>query len=147
MIPECSKWQIWIGKEIEGTTALGEETLFIRVLDISASDAKKNPNLRDMLTKKGRIKRVWFCAEYHNWPLLREITKFFTTTCLEVTPASLGCIPKDVVDTCIVYFKLNVRLKVGDHICVGPPYQDEAFQIGQGQKVTPEQYAQDIKIV
>jgi hypothetical protein len=146
MRPECASWEMWIGREIEGTSDLGEETLFIRKLDISRNEFKENLELPKVLNRNGRIQRVWFCKEIMNWPLIREIIKHFKTSCLEATLGRVPAIPLDLLAQCTIYVKVDVRLKKGDHICIGPSYEDESFCIGTGNKVTPEQYAQDIRI-
>jgi hypothetical protein len=146
--PECASWNIWRGAEVEGTTAVGEETLFIRSLDanVRPEDFENGTELVKAMTRNGRIKRVWFCKEFSNWPMIRAISKHFKTSCLEVTPKQYDNLPRDLKAEFTIYLKINFPLKEGDFVCVGPPFMDESFQIGTGKKVKPEDYASDIKI-
>jgi hypothetical protein len=147
MQPECSQWALWTGKEIEGDKDLGTETLFIRKLDTTAEDFRKaGQTLVDSMTRKGAIKRVWFTKEFKNWALLREIAKHFQTVCLEVSYKEYDHLPQDFKARFTLYVKFPVMMKAGDFICVGPAFQDEAFRIGTGNKVSPEAYVHDKKI-
>ncbi len=144
MNPPCSKWEIWRGEEIEGTASLGESTLFIRKLDASPDDIPEK--LIATMTKDGKVRRVWFCKEFTNWPLLRFLAKHFDKVCLEASTRTYDNVPRDIKMEYTIYFKLNFPLKNGDFICVGPAFSDEAFEIGKGAKVNPEQYLKDTKI-
>ena len=145
--PECAEWSIWIGKEIEGQSDIGVETLFIRRLNSTAEEFEKlKDDLGPKLTRRGTIKRVWFCKEFQNWPLLRVIAKHFKTVCLEVTPKGYDNLPREFKTDFIIYLKVPFMLKKGDHVCVGAAFQDESFQIGKGNRVSPEQYANDVRV-
>jgi hypothetical protein len=147
MIPECAKWEIWRGAEIEGVSGLGDETLFIRKFDTTPeSFAAGGQALIDKMTHKGMCRRVWFCKEFTNWGLLRVIARHFKTVCIEATPKTYDNLPRDFKANFTIYLKLNFLLKEGDHVCVGASFQDEAFCVGTGAKVRPEQYANDVKI-
>ena len=147
--PECAKWKMWVGPEVEGHSELGEQTLFIRDLATTAQQfSAQAEELVPRMTKNGTIRRVWFCKEFVNWPLLREISRHFRTSCLEVTPKTYGNVPRDLMSNCVIYLKItDFFLKPGDHVCVGPNFQDEAFKIGTGAKVSPESYAGDRKLL
>lgn len=144
MIPPCAKWEIWSGEEIEGTESLGEKTRFIRKLEVKPQEV--TDEFIQTLTRDGTIKRIWFCKEFTNWDLLRSLAKHFEKVCLEVESRTFDNVPRDIKMECTLYFKLNFILKSGDFVCVGPPYQDEAFKIGEGKKVQPEQYLKDVKV-
>lgn len=147
MTPECSKWSIWIGKEVEGSSDIGVETLFIRSLSTTVDEFERQADaLIPAMTRRGEITRVWFCKEFTDWKLLRAIAKHFKTVCMEVSIKQYGNLPRDFQTDFTIYLKVNLLMKAGDHICVGPPFQDEAFKIGTGVKVTPQQYSNDRKI-
>jgi hypothetical protein len=147
--PPCSTWSIWVGKEIEGTTDIGVSTLFIR--RIPESQCKPERDFSFMAGLGGGIKRVWFCKEFMNWPVMEAIAKHFEHCCIEATPVSYVAIPKRIRDRFQVYIKVSfghgLNLKPGDVVCVGPAFADEAFTIGQGAKVEPNLYLNDIKIL
>jgi hypothetical protein len=138
-IPPCARWNIWIGREIEGTIDIGVWTLFVRFMPRGFS-------LENLLQSHPDIKRVWFCKEFRQWEIVREATKLFKTVCLEVSPSSAPP-PKEVTDVVTCYFKFDYCLpKPGDFICVGKPFQDEAFRVGTGAKVSPSCYLDDTYI-
>lgn len=143
MIPKSKDWKIWKGGEIEGSKDLGVQTLFIRELKV---DEKADLSF---LPAKSKCKRVWFCKEFTDWKLLKRIAALFETVCIEVEPKNLESIPIEFRKKYNIYLKviLNYDLKPGDFVCVGKPYEDEAFAIGSGNKVKPEQYGKDIRIV
>jgi hypothetical protein len=154
--PPCSEWKIWKGPEIEGTEGVGIATLFIRSLsDFEGLTPESDFSL---FAQKSGCKRVWFCKEFYlseptdtngkfiAWKLIEAIGQHFEEMCLEVEPQSIQCVPKSIRAKARIYVKVNVELKPGDFICVGPAFNDESFKIGTGAKVTPEQYLQDIKI-
>jgi hypothetical protein len=148
--PPCSKWKIWTGLEIEGHHDRGEKTLFIRTLP---ADVKLTSDLSFM--KKCGATRVWLCKELllwaaneSKWPILRKILDLFPKACIETTPGFHTCIPEDVRNRCRVYLKItNVTLKPGDQVCVGPSFEDEAFESGKGVKVVPASYLNDVRIL
>lgn len=154
--PPCAEWRIWKGPEVEGTRSVGVSTLFIRSLqDFSGA----TPTVDWSFLKKSGCERVWFCKEFYRseptddqgnfiaWGLVRAIGKHFSEICLEVEPKDYCSIPKDIKASATIYLKvLDVELKKGDFICVGPAFADEAFQIGTGAKVTPEVYLNDVRI-
>jgi hypothetical protein len=138
--PPCSEWKIWVGPEIEGHTDLGEMTLFIRdCFTIKAHEY--------LLMK---YSRVWFCKEFiteKNYPTMRWVIAGPRTVCLEVTLDMLDTLPPDIYDDCQLYLKVEATLKPGDHVCMGLPFKDEAFLVGEGQRVKPTQYLQDERIL
>lgn len=147
-----SEWKIWKGKEVEGTKGVGEMTLFIRSLEgynlTEESDVA-------FLAERSKCKRVWFTKEFlvwcwaiaKNWKILENIAKHFETVCLETEPKDLDSIPLKFRKKFTVYLKVNSVLKKGDFVCVGRPFEDEAFEVGKGKKVNPKDYAGDIKII
>jgi hypothetical protein len=141
MRPECANWKIWTGLEIEGSSEIGETTLFIRELVVTDLEADYS-----FMNRGGSIKRIWFCKEFVDWPFLRVLSKHFAIVCIEATPKTYENIPKDIRSNFRIYLKVKQELKPGDFICVGPGFMDEAFQIGTGKKVTPEMYQNDIRI-
>lgn len=146
-LPDCSKWHVWKGPEVEGHSKKGVQTLFIRSLDkfprISPSDDLS------FLRKNSNCTRVWFCKEFTNWSLLKAIGKHFDEVCIEVEPKCLLAIPQKLRESCRIYLKvvLPVQLKQGDHVCVGLPFADEAFEIGTGASVNPTDYQNDIQVI
>ena len=144
--PPCSEWKVWRGKEIEGTTQIGVETLFIRDLP-GATVESMTPEFLAKISRNGQTARVWFCKEFSDWPLARAIIKWFKTACLEVNHRTVDCVPKDLKATCVLYYKVPSQLKRGDFICAGPAFNDEAFAIGTGASVKPENYLADIRIL
>ena len=163
--PECGKWKVWLGREIEGTTDLGEWTLFVR--EIPLGETFKSLWQKALIAlpyaNRGEIvgKRIWFCEEFFHQPIrwgfiYEALEAGFTKVCLCFvfpfhSPALDWFIrsspfPKESVQT---YLKLSSDLKFlkpGDHICIGDKFADESFCIGQGKKVTPADYRNDIRI-
>jgi len=146
--PECSTWKMWTGKEIEGTTDIGEDTLFIR----SAS----NFAIKEILTRSPHIKRIWFCDEYVRHLRFKHVVYKFLNEllddskykiCLEVSESSLTYLNSRLYEKAQLYLKVPSVLKEGDFVCVGKPFEDEAFEIGKGAKVIPQDYSKDIKIL
>lgn len=139
--PPCSQWKVWLGPEIEGTKALGERTLFIR--DLCAY------SVTEWSRKQPTVSRVWFCAALAHFEpeVVIEATSVFKTVCAEVFAGE--SVPPQFRELGVqIYWKLDIHgLTKGDHLCVGPAYNDEAFLIGAGVKVNPEQYLQDVKIL
>ncbi len=138
-IPACAAWGVWLGPEIEGHDSLGEKTLFIRRL---------NPTLPISHYFQWRLKgvnRVWFTKEFLNWNTIREFARVYEKICLETNKHTYNGIPSDLRKRARLYYKLepSVRLKDGDHICVGAAFRDESFLIGSGNAVIPEYYNRD----
>lgn len=131
---------MWIGAECEGSTSLGEKTLFIRRVTPAFI---QNPVA---LTNGGKIKRVWFCKEFTNYAALRTIAKHFDDVCVEITPKLYENTPPDILDSFHIYMKINYKLKDGDHVSIGSPYREETFKLGTGMKCVPEDYLADIKV-
>lgn len=136
-LPPCSEWSLWLGEEIEGHSQLGTVTLFVRRIPYSITlDYFKDA------AKQG-ITRVWFCKEFNDWPCLLAIARLFPYRCLEATMFSLTAIPESVRSQVRLYLKVPVQLRAGDHVCVGPAFADESFEIGTGKKVAPSEYEKD----
>lgn len=147
--PPCATWEMWKGGEVEGNVSVGVQTLFIRSLD-------KFPQLTpdsdfSVLRTRSGCSRVWFCKEFLKWKFIDAIAPHFDETCIEVEPQAFTAIPNRLRKLARIYVKVilpdGLNLKAGDFICVGPPFNDESFQIGRGNKVKPEQYLNDVKIV
>jgi hypothetical protein len=155
--PPCSDWSVWKGPEIEGTKGVGVATLFIRSLASFKIESGKD---WQWIRTKSNCPRVWFCKEFFTksikgpngeflaWDFIRAIGKHFDEVCLEVEPQHLPGVPRDIKKMARLYLKINVeQLKSGDFVCVGPTFSDEAFEIGTGARVKPEEYLNDKKIV
>lgn len=142
-LPACSKWGVWVGVEIEGSDALGEPTVFIRRLPPALYN--KGADL-SVLTHNGKYSRVWVCKEFEEWDMVRAFFKVFKKVVLEVSARTYGNLPRDIIQRAQLYYKLPVRLKPGDVVCVGPAFEDESFVVGTGKKVTPDQYGKDVCI-
>ena len=144
MNPPCSKWQVWSGVEVEGQSQRGEPTLFIRAIP-----PEWNPLHWQRVTKNKdgslKFKRVWFCAEFTDWEHVRFAMRTIPTVCVEVKAIDAWP-PADILKNAVIYLKLPLTLKPGDHVCVGQPFEDEAFMIGTGQKVGNGDYLQDVFI-
>lgn len=145
-LPPCSEWHVWVGPEIEGTQDVGVRTLFIRSLE-------DFPSLRptddlSVFRTNSKCPRVWFCKEFTDWPMLRSLARHFESVCIEVEPKAVLGIPADLRRTARIYYKVVLvePPKDGDMVCIGLPFQDEAFEIGKGAKVKPEDYRRDTKV-
>ena len=143
-LPECASWNVWLGKEIEGSVDIGELTLFIRNLTFKA-DSEKAEAIKVGILKLG-IKRVWVCADFRQWAQLRLLLPLFEKVCIEVNADFYRMVPLDLLRTSRLYFKIPFPLKDGDFVCVGLPFEDQSFKVGSGIKVNPSQYTKDIKI-
>jgi hypothetical protein len=102
----------------------------------------------DFLRSRPACRRIWFCKEFTKWAYVREALKYFDVVCVEVGyDAKLP--PADILANTRIYLKVPTafKLKSGDQVCVGAAYQDEAFEIGTGIKVMPEQYRNDCRLV
>lgn len=142
--PPCANWKLWVGEEVEGTTSIGTRTLFIRSLE-EFPDLVAGSNLSALRTFS-KASRVWFCKEFRNWELLMGIMTHFDEVCVEVLAHQISSLPARIRKRATLYVKLDVDLKAGDFVCVGPAFADEAFKIGTGAKVTPDLYRKDIEI-
>lgn len=136
-LPPCSEWNLWLGEEIEGHSQLGTVTLFVRKIPPGIT----LKYFED--TAEQGITRIWFCKEFTDWENLIAIAEKFSHRCLEVTPETLPLIPVAVRQWVRFYLKIPAQLWPGDHVCVGPAFADEAFEIGKGKKVTPSEYEKD----
>ncbi len=136
--PECSVWNLWLGREIEGYTQVGEMTLFVR----KADEAEILHEL-----KKHKVQRVWFCKEFASMDVIERTLKLpMLVVAVECTLATLPLISQEVRTKAHLYLKLPVELKAGDHICVGHAFEDEAFRLGSGVRVKNKDYSADVRI-
>jgi len=133
---------VWIGREIEGNSEIGVQTLFVREL-------RNGRTPESLKLAHPHIDRVWLCKELSlNAALLRAFIAQFHTCCIEIaidgkTTPNLWQIIKA---HCKVYLKIPIALNAGDFVCIGEAFNDEAFEIGTGFKVQPHQYLADIRI-
>lgn len=150
-LPDCANWKLWLGKEIEGDRDVGQLTLFVRDTPWELSgDSHKDFDDLMLSTRhhviRGSVSRIWFCEQFRNYEIMREAISRGFKVCVELTLRNMVLQP-DILDKATIYVKLPLQLKEGDFVCIGRPYRDEAFRIGTGTKVTPEQYAEDIFIM
>jgi len=128
---------VWEGPEIEGHVDLGDKTLFVRY-DFFPRDRVED---MELLTK---YKRIWFCSEYIDFETINYCAdRLGMNVCYEINPLYKRSIISENVRC---YLKISFDLKDGDHICVGPAYNDESFMIGEGKKVNVDEYAVDVRI-
>jgi len=141
-LPPCAFWHVWKGREIEGTIDRGEWTLFVRVL---VPDVAFLSHIQDTHPE---LNRVWFCAEFRNWSIVRESFGLFDKVCIEVLSHDADSMPpEDIAQHARIYLKVKWDLKDGDHVCVGSSFKDESFDIGNGEPVAPQAYTKDIQIL
>lgn len=141
--PPCAHWKAWIGPEIEGHTDLKEQTLFVRVGDVLA-----------LLDEYPDITRVWLCKEF----LFSHCQASLVILCRKMRLRDVRIAVEVPLSQFSEYLflrpfvnfyikvELNTPLLPGDHICVGPAFNDEAFLIGSGNRVEPDQYLGDRQI-
>lgn len=140
VIPDCAHWRIWSGPEVEGQIDLGKKTLFVR----------DGFNLTDHEELLLQYQRVWFCKEFvteKNYGRIRYVIDSGRNVCIEVTTEMLETVPEDILESAQLYLKIPVRLKDGDHVCVGYDFVEEAFMMGDGQRTEPSLYNNDVRIL
>jgi hypothetical protein len=141
--PPCANWQLWVGAEIEGASDLGERTIFVRFLPAGTTG--------EFLREKTKANRIWFCKEFTDWHRLRKIAEAFdpSKVCIEVMLNRYNSLPSDFRQRFRIYVKVPELhgMKPGDHVCIGLPFQDEAFQVGNGKRVASSDYEKDIRIL
>ena len=137
--PACASWDVWTGEEVEGTSDLGRTTLFIRRMS--------GIKFVSLVAADWTVTRIWFCKEFRKWDVIREALACGYTVCVEGNPHRPP--PSDICNRVHVYWKypLPKDAKSGDHVCMGPPFRDEAFVLGNGKRVTENDYAKDRKWV
>jgi len=144
--PECAKWNLWVGDEVEGGNGqLGVKTLFVR----DATESFIIQSARDH-----RVKRIWFCKEFlvPIKPQCRVIDNFIDEydVAVEVDLRLLGLLPDRICRTCQLFLKLplpNVeKLKKGDFVCIGGAFNDVLLNMSDGLKMNPELYKKDTRI-
>ena len=138
--PPCADWNVWLGREVEGETDIGEMTLFIRKLSPHRTVSEYVEQF------KGKVHRVWFCKEFRDWKALAYMSQYFPKVCLEVCRENYSSIPKEIFVRCVLYYKLPVVLKKGDYVCVGPEFADESFRLGKGNEVVQQKYCRDERV-
>jgi hypothetical protein len=142
LYPPCANWSVWVGAEVEGTEDVGVSTLFVRDF--------KGHKLSWVLSearKKAEVDRIWFCKEFQDWGVVRLAHDLGYKVCLEATFENPP--PKDICLFTVVYWKqwIAPEFKYGDFVCLGNPFNDEAFMLGKGQRVTPGDYTRDEQIL
>jgi len=136
--PDCSKWNIWEGLEIEGFTDINEKTLFIR-----------NASIEDILKYSKNYNRIWFCAEYliDNFCIYKNFFIELNKTkkvVIAIKSEDYKKYPKYLLDEFQLYIQFNdFNLKDKDHIKFGVLYEEESFMIGLGKKAKKSLYLQD----
>ena len=135
-LPPCAGWEIWEGPEVEGVDGLGVKTLFVR-----------RGESEEILRLVAGYARVWFCAQYYDWDVVCEIlNRYECEVCVEVTPDTRFMLPDDIFQRAKLYFKTGLSLKLGDHVAIGAPFEEELFRVGDGAKVEAREYLQDKRI-
>jgi hypothetical protein len=141
--PPCADWILWIGKEIEGHTDIGKWTMFARGGNV----------LNELARCDKPIQRVWLCKEYLHGHAIPQILDLLSR-CLDRNLHTAIEVPMAEVEEyrllynwAVPYIKWNIELPVGAHICVGEPFHDELFLIGEGKRMTPAPYMDDIRIL
>lgn len=133
LLPSCSKWSLWVGKECEGEEDYGEPTLFVRSM--------KNDDAILFET----YKRVWFTKEFKNKRLIRKAIESNCKVCLEVTCETLKAFDSKILSQCVVYLKLPKAIKYGDHIKVGSPFSETIIKLVSNE-TNSNLYHSDVKI-
>lgn len=145
--PPCAKWNMWLGPEIEGTANIGERTLFVRIELITHQQISK-------VCKKHGVSRIWFCYEFMLNSTPRACNRMFKALLKQGYSLAFE-VPVDFAPDWAYlsrygarYFKLEVDIQRGDHVCVGPAFADEAFALGvnSGAKVSPKEYLKDEEV-
>lgn len=153
--PPCALWKSWIGPEVEGATALGQFTLFVREGDVSLLLKKAEAQLTLLGLETAHIRRIWFCKEYLASHTQEEmLVLMYLMQKRNITTSLCFEIPADLISTYaylhpygVFYVKLaTTELRPGDHVCVGAPFNDEAFRLGDGAPVVPQAYLNDIEL-
>ena len=142
--PECARWAIWEGPEVEGSTDLGAVTLFVR----------KGLHFPCYITE--HTKRIWICKEMLN-RIDSEIGRDIISALKGVRPDLKWAfeIPYSQLEHYrhlrafgSLYVKLDLEgfLENGDTLCVGRPYNDQFFQLSSTNinRVIPEDYKNDV---
>lgn len=156
-LPACHKWSLWLGKEVEGSADVGEQTLFVR--NATPQEVMDRPFLGTPA-----LNRVWFCKEFVTGTdatsftnLLKALVKKKVKLAIELDDATViaanlhkGALARLIAEKCAVYYKTaNAGFPLSakkDYICAGPAFSDEAFDVGTGKRVKPSAYAKDIKL-
>lgn len=163
-LPECSKWKVWHGKEIEGSEQIGVTTIFLRHIDRNKLD-------QPLLTKISKVDygRIWICQNLvyemthgalsdGKYPLLGKILKPGITVVAEITPYLLWRLDNNgLFGSCLqkipgLQFFLKIIPKEDGispqlrHISYGVPYSDVTFSIRAKEvtEVKPSQYGKDV---
>jgi hypothetical protein len=153
-LPSCEHWQIWVGHEVEGETERGSLTLFIRKnLTQKDLDVFFAQYLEMCRRENQRFTRIWFTKEFLTWQVFRYAKTIADIVCLEVEiieyfpQQKVGRkLPLNLFHGVQLYVKIPLQLRRGDHVCIGYAFEDEAFLVGSGRKVSPRDYRDDVKL-
>ena len=143
--PPCADWQMWTGLEIEGHSERGAVTLFVRGGNIFKAIAE-NPLCKQVI-------RIWLCKEF----LFGNSKEKLISVCRTLSESGDYTIAVEVPLSQLAeymylrpyvyfYIKWETHLRSGDHICIGEPFHDENFRIGDGMKMSPQPYMNDVRI-
>lgn len=149
--PPCSQWSMWIGPEVEipGGAYKGVRTLFVRRATLAQIESA---------IQEHKPLRVWFCEEFTDWDTIRTIATHPRRTELGYTPnqfiskaaflEDFNCAAQSVCDVAKLHVKLKgLNFKYGDCIHAGPAFSDECFTVGEGLKVEPSLYVNDMRLL
>jgi hypothetical protein len=142
--PACANWSVWEGVEVEGLADLGVSTLFVRHLPSGEKQARSF-----LRAQKTRYSRIWFCAEFRDWSMVKYAFKLFPSVCVEINYGHEQSVPSTIRQRARLYLKVRdwVGLKAGDYVCFGSAYADEAFELGAGKLVSPKDYSSDTRLL
>jgi hypothetical protein len=153
--PPCSKWSLWLGKEVEGTLDVGKQTLFVRFASLS--------QIYEAIIAH-KVTRVWFCEEYNDWADISYLALSLAnrgikpmTFCFSVLYSNLPKFPLALKSSLAangvvsqIYLRVPVtlaQLSQVDQVCVGMPYNDVIFSTQLGLKMSPADYSEDVCLI
>ena len=144
MIPDCSKWSVWSGPEIEGEgNDLRVPTLFVR------RGWRPHAFKEDADLLKGH-KAVWFCMDFIR--IERDALEVIEWAYMNADRVSIEVgvdtwfkYPQTLRNRCRLYFVAPPSLKQSDYVKVGPDYFQTCLRVGsQKPTVKPIDYGQDV---
>lgn len=142
VVPPCSKWKIWEGPEVEGSTQIGAVTLFVR------------EGIHFPIHVTEHTQRIWFCKEMLDtlstpagFRLLEGFRRVRPniTLAFEVPLDTLSCwLPLRKFGAFYIKFDLSGYIKPGDTLCFGAPYNDRFHLVSAAATpVQPYDYSSD----
>lgn len=137
ILPNCNNWAVWKGKEIEGETSLGMDTLFVR----------REFNTKDLNDLKilSFFNRVWFTRDFKDFDTIRKVISMDKEVALEVRYQDLDLLPQDIFQAAQLYVVLDKFLPAGSHIKTGESFQ-EYMGVLKAPTFQMSDYNQDIAI-